>query len=128
MSSTPARGMLAFPDLRSWDDLFQSAKRSPDKRGKEFPHIADMFGDSSIIGYCDLGHEFGAWEVIPHHPIVTWIIGNAKRVEGETIYFGVTMWSNGCALVTAEHMIAKGAYWLALVEASTLPTSQEILH
>lgn len=117
---------LAFPHVRSFHDLFSSARpwRSSDLQGRGAK--VGKGREANTVGHYLVmsgrgGHE--SFYVTPTSMVTDYIASNMLAI-GDRLHFEIVNRSDG-ALVIVSHGKILGSRWLAMVDPSTLPPPEE---
>jgi hypothetical protein len=133
---------IYFPEAKSFADIFSSAESRDVRLGAQYPDIGNVsFMDSKfpkrgngpmrkvrtyyvISSYCSIHGLDGRYDSVSVdlQPVVReWIERNVLAVEYDRISFQVNIWDDGRALISAQHSKIIGSYYLAIVDATTVP-------
>ncbi len=136
------RHEIAFPEIKTFSELFPEAQNHDVSGGKMCPALHEYETDEveytgksrrEFKGRCVLSSSCSvrrpdAWQFLqvkPRDGMVEWIEKNMLLLDCDTISFEVVVRDDGTALLLAHYSQIIGSRWLALVDASTLPAPLE---
>lgn len=117
---------LAFPEIRSFHELFEAAEpwdKNSEKRMGLIPASSSSHGrrrETLYIGpYLTLGGG-RSMAVRPTQMVIDWIKNNMLTMD-DRLFFEIVDRGEGDALVIVSHNKIIGSRWLAMIDASTIP-------
>jgi hypothetical protein len=129
-----ARHSLAFPFVRSFRELFESARPWPhgstEARAARVNAVPWDFTENGRRQTAHIGPYLAvtgkttplrAFEVVPKSHVVSWIKEHMRPIRGDSLSFEVIMRSADEALVLVEHGLTEGTRALAVINPWTLP-------
>lgn len=112
----PQSKPIHFPAATTLSDLFESFEIRPAAESSKTVFIGDdwlLDHGGSIRGV----GGFRCFHATPKQEIVEWVKSNMLRVEYDTIYFEITIRSDGTALICAKYNQIIGDRYLAVIDA-----------
>lgn len=106
-------------DISTFDEVFQSFTFDTNAK---LPQVASNVGTFCTVSVP--GQRFSL-RVIPSDAIKTTVTESMLKLDNDTIYFKIIGYDDGTALVTADYNIILGDRWLAVIDASTIPSQEE---
>jgi hypothetical protein len=114
---------IAFKEATSFADIFETAV--PYVKGSANDQRRSIKG-KTVSSYCTVsgGEQYRSFSVKPQQRVMDYIGENMLDIAYDSIYFTVTIRDDGSALLAAQYNQIIGSRWLAIVDASTIPTQE----
>lgn len=112
---------VAFPDARSFWDLFSEARPLDASPGSRRQRVLRRHGEGQVTSYCGVVQDSReGMDVTARERVLDYIV-SSMLASDYRISFGIVPRPDGTALVYAAYDRILGDRWLAIVDLSTVP-------